>query len=37
MRVDIPTQLAHLDKLRRQGVIDDEEFALAKSKVLNMP
>ena len=35
MRVDIPTQLAHLDKLRRQGVIDDEEFALAKSKVLN--
>ena len=29
--------LANLDKLRRQGVIDDDEFALAKTKVLNEP
>ena len=37
MRVDIPTQLASLDELLAKGVIDEEEFSIAKAKVLNLP
>ena len=37
MKVDVPTQLAKLDELRTKGAIDDEEFAIAKAKVLHLP
>ena len=37
MRVDIPTQLASLDELLAKCVIDEEEFSIAKAKVLNLP
>ena len=37
MREDPSSLLAKLNELRTKGVIDDEEFSIAKAKVMNLP